>query len=259
MTVTPINDVIVEGAHTCSPASITAANGNYDGVTATPPTINITDNDVGTITLVTTDNAATEAPGNTGAFTVRLGLQPSADVTVTIGSICPMQLFCYVLDLHHRQLERDAVRNCDADRRCRRRRRAYLFPCAAHGGQWRLQRSDGRTSDDQHHDNDMAGITVSGGPLTVTEAGSSATFTIVLTSQPTGDVTVPLAASNPAEASVSPASLTFTATTWNVAQTVTVTGVDDAVDDGDVVSSVTIGATTSSDANYSGLTPAPSA
>ena len=105
-------------------------------------------------------------------------------------------------------------------------------------------------------DDDTAGITVSGGPLTVTEAGSSATFTIVLTSQPTGDVTVPLAASNPAEASVSPASLTFTATTWNVAQTVTVTGVDDAVDDGDVGSSVTIGPTTSSDANYSGLTPA---
>ena len=105
-------------------------------------------------------------------------------------------------------------------------------------------------------DDDTAGITVSGGPLVVTEAaGPSATFTVVLTSQPTGDVTVPLASSNIAEATVSPASLTFTATTWNVAQTVTVTGVDDAIDDGDVVSSVTIGATTSSDANYNGLTP----
>ena len=31
-----------------------------------------------------------------------------------------------------------------------------------------------------------------------------------------------------------PASLTFTPANWNVAQTVTVTGVDDAVDDGDV-------------------------
>ena len=86
VTVTPINDVIVEGAHSCSPASITAANGNYDGVTATPPTINITDNDVGTITLAVTDNAATETPGNTGAFTLRLGLQPSGDVTVTIAA-----------------------------------------------------------------------------------------------------------------------------------------------------------------------------
>ena len=90
-------------------------------------------------------------------------------------------------------------------------------------------------------DDDAAGITVTGGPLTVTEAGSTATFTIVLTSQPTGDVTVPLASSNMAEATVSPASLTFTATTWNVAQTVTVTGVDDAVEDGDISSSVAIG------------------
>ena len=104
-------------------------------------------------------------------------------------------------------------------------------------------------------DDDIAGVTVSGGPLTVTEAGSSTTFTIVLTSQPTGDVTMPLAASNPAEAAVSPASLTFTATNWNIAQAVTVTGVDDAVDDGDVGSSVTIGPTTSSDANYNGLSP----
>ena len=31
-----------------------------------------------------------------------------------------------------------------------------------------------------------------------------------------------------------PATLTFTTANWNVAQTVTVTGVDDALDDGDV-------------------------
>ncbi len=90
----------------------------------------------------------------------------------------------------------------------------------------------------------------------MTEVGASATFTVVLTSQPTGDVTVPLAASNPAEASVSPASLTFTAGNWNIAQTVTVTGVDDAVDDGDVGSSVGIGPTASSDTDYNGLSPA---
>ena len=61
VTLTPINDTVVEGPHTCSPASITAANGGYTGITATPPTINITDNDVGTITVAVTDSAATEA------------------------------------------------------------------------------------------------------------------------------------------------------------------------------------------------------
>ena len=86
VTATATNDVIVEGVHSCAPASITAANGGYAGVTATPPTITVNDNDVGSITIVNTDAAATETVGNTGAFTVRLGLQPSASVTVTIGT-----------------------------------------------------------------------------------------------------------------------------------------------------------------------------
>ena len=86
VTATATNDVIVEGVHSCAPATISAANGGYAGVTATPPTITVNDNDVGTITIVNTDNAATETAGNTGAFTVRLGLQPSASVTVTIGT-----------------------------------------------------------------------------------------------------------------------------------------------------------------------------
>ena len=53
-------------------------------------------------------------------------------------------------------------------------------------------------------------------------AGSSASYTVALTSEPTGDVAVAVAAGN-TFLSVSPTSLTFTATSWNTAQTVTVT------------------------------------
>src|SRR5205823_1446523 len=84
-------------------------------------------------------------------------------------------------------------------------------------------------------DNDAAGITV--GPtsgLTTTEAGGTATFTVVLTSQPTATVTIPLSSSNTGEGTISVATLTFTTGNWNAAQTVTVTGVNDPVDDGDV-------------------------
>src|SRR5205807_7669582 len=74
-------------------------------------------------------------------------------------------------------------------------------------------------------DNDVAGIVVSPtSGLVTTEVGGTATFTVVLTSQPTASVTVGLSSSNTAEGTVSPASLTFTAANWNVAQTVTVTG-----------------------------------
>src|SRR5206468_848310 len=82
-------------------------------------------------------------------------------------------------------------------------------------------------------DDDVAGITVTPvSGLVTTEAGGAASFTVRLTSQPTADVVIPVASSNPAEGAVSAASLTFTAADWNVPQTVTVTGVDDHVQDG---------------------------
>jgi uncharacterized repeat protein (TIGR01451 family) len=84
ITATAINDVVVEGIHSCAPATIAAANGGYTGVTATPPTLIVNDNDVGLV-VVTTDNAATETVGDAGAFTVVLSTAPTANVTVTIG------------------------------------------------------------------------------------------------------------------------------------------------------------------------------
>ena len=83
-------------------------------------------------------------------------------------------------------------------------------------------------------DDDTAGITVSPtSGLTTTETGGSGTFTVVLTTEPTADVTIGLTSDDVTEGTVAPASLTFTAANWNTPQTVTVTGVDDVVDDGD--------------------------
>src|SRR5206468_1306016 len=92
--------------------------------------------------------------------------------------------------------------------------------------------------------------------LVTTEAGGTATFTVVLTSQPTVSVTSALSSSNTSEGTVSPASLTFTSGNWNVAQTVTVTGADDSVVDGDVGYTIVSAAAASADPNYNGLDPA---
>ena len=73
-------------------------------------------------------------------------------------------------------------------------------------------------------DTETAGFTITPtSGLETTEAGGTATFTVVLNSQPTANVTIPLTSSDPTEGSVSPAQLTFTATNWNAPQTVTVT------------------------------------
>src|SRR5206468_2554666 len=77
-------------------------------------------------------------------------------------------------------------------------------------------------------DNDVAGITVSPtSGLTTTEAGGTATFTVVLTSTPTPYTTLLRSSNDLTEGTVAPARVTFTTANWNVAQTVTVTGVDD--------------------------------
>ena len=99
-------------------------------------------------------------------------------------------------------------------------------------------------------DNDTSGFTVT--PtcgLTTTEAGGTATFSVVLTAQPTANVSTALSTSDATEGTVSPASLTFTTANWNTAQTVTVTGVDDFLDDGNIAYSIVTAAASSSDGN----------
>src|SRR5205823_5847902 len=84
-----------------------------------------------------------------------------------------------------------------------------------------------------NNDDDAVGFTVSPvAGLVTTEAGGTATFTVKLNSQPTANVTIGLSSSDLAEGTVAPASLTFTAVNWATPQTVTVTGVNDAVADG---------------------------
>src|SRR5690606_11737528 len=83
-------------------------------------------------------------------------------------------------------------------------------------------------------DNDTAGVTVSPISGNTTEGGGTATFTMVLNSEPTGDVTIPLSSSDTDEGTLlGVTGVTFNSTNWDLPQTITVTGVDDSVVDGD--------------------------
>ncbi|MCE9578876.1 MAG: FG-GAP-like repeat-containing protein [Deltaproteobacteria bacterium] len=76
-------------------------------------------------------------------------------------------------------------------------------------------------------DDDGLALHVSQPALDVSEGGS-ATLAVRLTAQPTADVTVDVVSDALAVATVTPATLTFTAANWNVDQAVTVSGVIDA-------------------------------
>ncbi len=98
-----------------------------------------------------------------------------------------------------------------------------------------------------------AGVAVGAVSGQATEAGGTATFTVRLTGPPSANVRIGVSSGDSGEGRVAPAALDFTTTTWNTAQTVTVTGVDDSVADGTVTWDVDLGAPTSADGNYSGL------
>ena len=76
-------------------------------------------------------------------------------------------------------------------------------------------------------DDDVAGVSVSKASLTIAE-GSSGTYTIVLDSQPTANVTVTINDPSNTDVTAEPASLTFSSTDWNTPKTVTVNAAQDA-------------------------------
>jgi parallel beta-helix repeat protein len=95
----------------------------------------------------------------------------------------------------------------------------------------------------------MAGVTIteSGASTDVTEGGVTDDYTVVLDTQPSADVTISITPSG--QITVNPVMLTFTTATWSVAQTVTVTAVDDFIVEGAHNSTITHTAS-SADSNY---------
>jgi hypothetical protein len=93
-------------------------------------------------------------------------------------------------------------------------------------------------------------IVESAGSTSVTETGTTDSYTIVLDILPTANVNISLAHNS--QITTSPNSLTFTTGNWNVPQTVDVLAVDDTVVEGNHISTITHTAT-SSDSGYDGI------
>ena len=264
VTVTAVNDAIAEGAHSGT-VSHTAAStdANYNGIAVAAAAVQITDNDVAGIAVSRTSGLVTTEDAGMDTFDVVLTSQPTANVTIVLSSsdttegtiFFPSTTLTFTPSNWNTAVTvwvrgaHDVIIDGDV---------AYTIVTAA------------ATSTDPNYngmnppdvsvinrDNDVAGFTISPSlGLVTTEAGGTATFTVKLTAQPAADVTLGLATSDATEGTVSPASLTFTAANWNTAQTVTVTGVDDSLADGDMAYRIVSAAATSTDANFNGVNPA---
>ena len=91
--------------------------------------------------------------------------------------------------------------------------------------------------------------------LLTTEYGGTDSFSVVLDRQPAADVTIPISSSNTAEGDVDQTELVFTQDNWYVPQFVTVTGVDDDLQDGPQGYSIVVGTAVSKDGDFNDIDP----
>ena len=230
MTVTGVNDD-VDGADRAATISHTVAGGGYGSVKAADVAVTITDDDTAGV-VVSETSVTVDEDGGTATYTVVLTSQPSSNVTVTptssaTGNATVSGALTFTpTNWETAQTVTVTGVNDDVDGADRA---ATISHTVAGGGYGSVQAADVAVT---ITDDDTAGVAVSETSVTVDEDGGTATYTVVLTSQPSGDVTVTPTSSATGNATVSGA-LTFTPTNWETAQTVTVTGVNDDVDGAD--------------------------
>ncbi|WP_044037508.1 beta strand repeat-containing protein [Octadecabacter arcticus] len=262
VTVTGVDDSVVDGTQTVTIglANTTSTDSNYSGIDPTDPTVSVTDNDTAGVTVSSVSGTATEA-GGTATFTIELDSQPAADVTIAVSSADTGEATVDLSSLTFTTSDWNTAQTVTV---------TGVDDSVVDGTQTVTIGLANATSTDSNWDgidptdptvsvtdDDTAGVTVSsvtGSPLS--EAGVTATFTVQLISQPTADVTIAVSSDDTGEATVSSSNLTFTASDWNTAQTVTVTGVDDSVVDGTQTVTIVLAATASDDTNWDGIDPA---
>ncbi len=257
VTLTVANDFIDEGDETATLSISNPSAGIVLG-TSSSTSFTITDDDTASFTVNPISGLNTTEAGGTATFEVSLNTQPTADVTLNLASDNPAEGTANIPSLTFTAANwntpqtvtvtgvDDAVNDGDIP--------YNIVTAAAVSTDSKYNGLNPNDVAVTNLDNDTAGITISPISGNTTEAGGTATFTVVLNSQPTADVTVNFASSNPAEGTVIPA-VTFTAANWNIAQTVMLTGVDDVGDDGDISYNITT-SISSTDSKYSALNPA---
>ena len=213
----------------------TVSGGDYASVTLAPQPVAVTDNDTAGLTSTASATVALTEGGAVGTYTIVLDTQPSAAVTVALASsdtgavtVSPASLMFSASTWNTAQtVTVTAVADGNAADE------SVTISHTVSGGDYAtVTLASQRVTVD---DDESIGLTSTGGSSVAVTEGSTNTYTLVLTSQPTAAVTVALSSSNatsvtvagPGMTAAATTTLTFSTSTWNMAQTVTVTGVED--------------------------------
>ena len=203
----------------------TVSGGGYGSVAAVTATVTVNESDTAGVSGIPATLNVPEDGSNT--YTVVLPSEPTANVTVTLSrtgsadvTFMPMSLTFTTMNWATTQTVTVAAAADDdavADM-------ATLSHAVSGGDYGTVTAGSVTVTVDE---SDTAGVSGIPAILTVPEDGSN-TYTVVLTSEPTANVTVTPSRTGSVDVTFSPPSLTFTALNWGTAQTVTVEAAGDA-------------------------------
>ncbi|MDZ7779460.1 MAG: Ig-like domain-containing protein [Gemmatimonadota bacterium] len=239
-----------------------ASDDDYDGLEDQTVEVTAEDDDAAGFTLADTASLTVSEDGTTttDAFTVVLDAEPVDSVVLNVTSGDVGEATVDPASLTFTSGDWDTPQTVDADgrgrRRCRwgsGRRRSRCR--SADGSDGAFTGLADQTATVTTTDDDVAGFTLADtASLTVSEDGTTTdAFTVVLDAEPVDDVVLNVTSGDTGEATVDPATLTFTSGDWDTPQTVDLTGVDDGVVDGDQETTVTVSVDASSDDAFTGL------
>ncbi len=252
ITVTPVNDLVAEGSHTGTIThTATSSDTGYSSTSIASVTPQITDNDSAAISRAETSGstAATEG-GATDSYTFVLTSEPTNNVTITLSAtqVTPSAATLTFTAANWNVAQTITVTATNDSKVESNHNGTITHTVASSDLTYNGMSLSSLTV--AVTDNDSAGVSVtqSGGSTVVTEVGNADDYTIVLTSEPSGNVTIGIA--NDSQLSVTPSSLTFTPANWSTAQTVSITAVNDNRKDSVPNSTLTHTITATADANY---------
>lgn len=259
VTVTGVNDFLTDGnqAFTITTTNLSSA-GDYVGLDIADVTGTNLDDETAGIVVSPTSGLITSESGGTATFTVVLQSEPSSNVVIPLVSpdtdevaVSPASVTFTPLNWDSAQVA--TVRGVDdAIADGPQTATVHVGPATSAAPDY-----DGMSGSDvsiTNTDNDSPGLVVSpAGSFVTTEIGGTATFTLALRTQPTASVTIDVSSENLAEGTASPGTLTFTTVNWMVPRTITVTGVDDLVTDGDRSYTILLHVNATADTDYAAL------
>ena len=242
--------------------SAASTDTGYEGISIDGVAVTVTDNDAAKgVTVSTTALTVTEEDTTGDSYTVVLDSQPTATVTVTVAGHAGTDVTPSPTSLTFTTMTWDTAQTvtvtAGADADAVNDSVALTHSAASTDSDYQgITIAGVAVTVTDNDDNDTPpGVTVSKAALTVTEEDTiGASYTVVLDSQPTANVTVTVAGHAGTDVTLTPSSatLTFTPMTWGTAQTVTVTAGHDADTANDSVSLTHSAA--SPDSNYQGIT-----